>query len=84
MKETQGSSRKVILLLVLIMLITDLCFTSVLCSRGTPTIQTVPIGAKDNMIFQVIIGVRACFAKFADSQMSFNILTGFTFFNNSL
>ena len=48
--------------------------SSVLCSRGMPTVQTVPIGAKDNVIFQVIIGVRACFAKFAVSQTSIHIL----------
>ena len=82
MKETQGFSRKVILLLVL-MLITDLCFPAVLCSRGTPTVQTVPIGAKDNVIFQVIIGVRACFAKFAVSEKYFSPSQWFTFSNIS-
>ena len=62
-----------VFLLLVLMLIADLCFPEVLCSRGTPTVQTVPIGAKDTVIFHVINGVRACFAKFAVSQTSIHI-----------
>ena len=57
-------------------MILNIFFVSVLCSRGEPTAELIPIGAKDTSIFMMINGVRACFAKFIVSLNNYMIGRG--------